>query len=184
MAVHSVENESPVIYGIERPGALAAIILSLAVARDQAFPESRREGSVRLEITVFASQDVHILVREAAQVCGIGTKAVHCLPVDHHGRLDAAGFEQALTDDHDNSRHPLFVAVGEYTGSADAVALAMVCRLRRIWLHIHHAGYVSQDKMTPTSSPSYADSTSVIEPTRTLVLFQRKAAYTAALSFV
>lgn len=179
-----MENESPVIYGIERPGALAAIILSLAVARDQAFPESRREGSVGLEITVYASQDVHILVREAAQVCGIGTKAVHCLPLDHYGRLDAAGFEQALADDGDNSRHALFVAVGEYTSSADAVALAIVCRMRRIWVHIHHAGYVSQDGRTPTSPLRYADCTSVTEPTKTLVLFQQSAAYTAALGFI
>jgi aromatic-L-amino-acid decarboxylase len=80
---------------------------------------------------------------KSAGLLGIGRKRLQRIPVNRQLQMDAAKLEQAIQEDESRGRKPFcVVATAGTTNSGvvdDLVALAEVCRRRRLWLHVDGA---------------------------------------------
>jgi len=132
--------------GVVYDTASVGIMHALAVAREEAAPETRRLGLTDRNLPsfrIYTSDQAHSSAEKAAIALGLGEENVIRIPSDDHFRMDVNSLGQRIAEDRQNHLQPMAViaTVGTTsTGSVDPVRdIGDVCREAKIWLHIDAA---------------------------------------------
>ncbi len=132
--------------GLITSGASVANLIGLAVARNVgAGYDLRLEGLTKAPepLVFYASSEVHSCHQKAAELLGLGSKALRKLPVNERYELELDALRAAITEDRAAGRRP-FCVVGTAgtinTGAVDDLnALADLCEEEGLWFHVDGA---------------------------------------------
>src|SRR5215813_725945 len=132
--------------GVVYDTASVGIMHALAVAREEAAPETRKLGLTDRDLPrfrIYTSDQAHSAAEKAAIALGLGEENVIRIPSDDHFRMDSNSLGQRIAEDRQNGLQPMAViaTVGTTsTASVDPVRdIGDVCRQAKIWLHIDAA---------------------------------------------
>src|SRR4029077_1699730 len=154
------------------------IMHALAVAREEAAPETRKLGLTDRDLPrfrIYTSDQAHSAAEKAAIALGLGEENVIRVPGDDQFRMDVKSLGRSVAQDRQNGFQPMAVVatVGTTaTASVDAIPeIAKICREEKMWLHID-AAYGGGFAMVPeyqwiTKGWELADSI-VINPHKTV----------------
>ena len=132
--------------GVVYDTASVGVMHALAVAREEAVPETRRLGLTNRDLPrfrIYTSDQAHSSAEKAAIALGIGEDNVQRVPSDAEFRMDAAALRAMVKRDVAEKFKPLAVVatVGTTsTASVDPVPeIAKICHEQKMWLHIDGA---------------------------------------------
>lgn len=132
--------------GVLTTGTSQATVIGLAAARLQALGADSRRLGIRggPALTLYAAEGVHNATVKAAELLGLGSSALRCIPVDPlSGSMDTGRLAQAVARDREAGLLPMCV-VGT-AGSVDRGSfddldrLADLCAAEGLWLHVDGA---------------------------------------------
>src|SRR5258705_753236 len=164
--------------GVVYDTASVGIMHALAVAREEAAPETRKLGLTGRDLPrfrIYTSEQAHSAAEKAAIALGLGEENVIRLPGDDQFRMDIKSLGRSVAQVRQNGYQPMAVVatVGTTaTASVDAIPeVAKICRDEKMWLHID-AAYGGGFAMVPeyqwiTRGWELADSI-VINPHKTV----------------
>jgi len=132
--------------GVIYDTASVGIMHALAVAREEAAPETRKLGLTDRNLPrlrIYTSDQAHSSAEKAAIALGLGEENVIRIPSDDHFRMDLNLLGQRIANDRQNGFQPMAVIATVGTTSAASVDpirdIGNVCREPKIWLHIDAA---------------------------------------------
>lgn len=132
--------------GVIYDTASVGIMHALAVAREEAAPETRKVGLTDRNLPglrIYTSDQAHSSAEKAAIALGLGEENVIRIPSDDHFRIDVNLLGQKIAEDRQGGLRPIAViaTVGTTsTASIDPVRdIGNLCREAKIWLHIDAA---------------------------------------------
>jgi aromatic-L-amino-acid decarboxylase len=132
--------------GVVYDTASVGIMHALAVAREEAAPETRKLGLTDRDLPrfrIYTSDQAHSAAEKAAIALGLGEENVIRIPSDNQFRMDINSLGRSVAQDRQNGFHPMAVVatVGTTaTASVDAIPeIAKICREEKMWLHIDAA---------------------------------------------
>jgi aromatic-L-amino-acid/L-tryptophan decarboxylase len=164
--------------GVVYDTASVGIMHALAVAREEAAPETRKLGLTDRDLPrlrIYTSDQAHSAAEKAAIALGFGEENVIRVPGDDQFRIEIKSLGRSVAQDRQNGFQPIAVVatVGTTaTASVDAIPeVAKICREEKMWLHID-AAYGGGFAMVPeyqwiTKGWELADSI-VINPHKTV----------------
>ena len=133
--------------GLMTSGGAASNFTALKAARDARAPgDVRADGIDGLGLVLYTSQEAHATIAEAADMMGMGERAVRSIPTDEGFRMRADDLERAIADDVAAGLLPFCVVATAGTTATGAVdplpadrrplraaqpVAARRCRLRR-----------------------------------------------------
>jgi glutamate/tyrosine decarboxylase-like PLP-dependent enzyme len=126
-------------------GGMEANHTAVLTALVQAFPEfsSRGVRALAAQPVLYVSAEAHHSLLKAARLCGLGTDAVHAIPVDDSLRMEPEALEVRIAQDRNQGFAPFMVAATAGTTSAGAIdplpAIAEVATREKLWLHVDAA---------------------------------------------
>lgn len=147
--------------GLLVSGGNMANFVGVLAARKAQLPwdvraDGLRDGAGRLRL--YCSAQTHTWVQKAADLFGLGTSAIHWLPVDDRLRMDPAALRTAIQADRARGDLP-FLVVGTAgsvsTGAVDPLPeLAALCREEGLWFHVDGAygGFAASLVDTPDTA--------------------------------
>jgi aromatic-L-amino-acid decarboxylase len=98
--------------GLLVSGTSIATVISMATARRRAIANVRNDGLANgPQLVAYASTETHLCVKKALELIGIGSKALHFVPVDDHFRIKIDDLKAAIQNDRNNGLVP-FCIVG------------------------------------------------------------------------
>ena len=124
-------------------GNMANFVCFLAGRRAMLGEGVRHAGLGGVQHRVYVSSAAHTWVDKAADLFGLGTEAIRCIPTDSVGRMSPGALRDRLAADRGAGEHPMMVVgtagtVG--TGAVDPLReMAAICREHRIWFHVDGA---------------------------------------------
>ena len=132
--------------GLMVGGASMANLVGLAVARNvQADADVRAEGvqAAPRPLVFYSSSEVHSCHQKAAELLGLGSRALHKVPVDSAYKIDVNALSTMMAADRAAGAKP-FCVVGNAgtvnTGAVDDLnALADLCEREGLWFHVDGA---------------------------------------------
>lgn len=96
--------------GLLITGTSMGTIMSIAVARRRALLNVRENGLVDApQLIVYASTEVHGCVSKALQLLGLGSKALHIIPIDDNFRIKIDELKLAIQNDRHNGLVPFCI---------------------------------------------------------------------------
>jgi aromatic-L-amino-acid/L-tryptophan decarboxylase len=130
--------------GLMTSGGAASNFTALKAARDAHAPGSvRADGVSGMRLVLYASEEAHATIAEAADMMGLGERAVRPIPTDDELRMRVDALEAAVADDLAAGMRPFRVvatAGTTATGAIDPIpAIADLCERHRLWLHVDAA---------------------------------------------
>lgn len=132
--------------GLMVSGASMANLVGWTVARHvHAGVDVRAEGvaAAPRALVAYSSVEVHSCHARAAEMLGLGSRALRLVPTDSAYRIDLAALRRAIAEDRAAGKKP-FLVVGNAgtinTGSVDDLdALADLCAEEGLWFHVDGA---------------------------------------------
>jgi glutamate/tyrosine decarboxylase-like PLP-dependent enzyme len=132
--------------GLLVSGGNMANMVGFWAARTARARANVREEGLRAESTqrlVYCSAETHTWIQKAADLSGLGTRAIRWIPVDGQQRMRIADLETQIDADTAAGFQP-FLVVGTGgtvgTGAVDPLSeMARVCRERGLWFHVDGA---------------------------------------------
>ena len=122
-------------------GNMANFVCFLAARRARAAWNVRAEGlgGPGRRLRVYASSETHTWIQKACDLFGLGTDALHEIPVDRELRMEVGALREAVRADRWQGEVP-FLVVGTAgsvgTGAVDPLReIAEVCRAEDLWFH-------------------------------------------------
>jgi len=132
--------------GLLTSGCSAANLIGLAVARNtKAGYDLRREGihAAPQKMVLYASQEIHSSIQKAVELLGLGSDALHYVPVNGDFQIDLEALEAAIARDRQEGHLPFCVVGAAGTANTGAIddldALADICQQENLWLHVDGA---------------------------------------------
>ncbi len=132
--------------GLLVSGGSAATILGLTCARYHATGGQARSSGVQQDghrLAIYTSDQGHSAIVKAAELLGLGTKALRTVPTDDRWRLDPVALDQAITEDIASGWQPMAVAASAgtvNTGAIDPLAeIREICDRHSVWMHVDGA---------------------------------------------
>lgn len=132
--------------GLLLGGGSAATFAGLAAARDaMAGADVAAGGLLTLgrEMTLYASEEVHMSVARAASLLGLGREALRILPAREDFTLDVESLSRAVERDRLEGRLPFCVVASAGTTATGAIdpldEIAGFCAREGLWLHVDGA---------------------------------------------
>lgn len=126
--------------GISVQGGSASNTTSIVIARNVLYPETKTEGNGDHKFVLFTSEHGHYSIEKAAQMLGLGSKAVWSVPVDKKGRIIPSELESLVQKAKDEGRTPFYVNATAGTtvlGSFDPFQeISAICKKHNLWLHV------------------------------------------------
>ncbi|PYH40431.1 pyridoxal phosphate-dependent decarboxylase family protein [Aspergillus saccharolyticus JOP 1030-1] len=126
--------------GISVQGGSASNTTSIVIARNNLYPDTKREGNGSYRFVLFTSAHGHYSIEKAAQMLGLGSSAVWAVPVDRQGRMIPAELERLIQQALAEGRTPFYVNATAGTtvlGSFDPFAdIAALCKRYNLWFHV------------------------------------------------
>jgi len=126
-------------------GGMEANHTAVLTALVQAFPDFSARGvrALAAQPVLYVSSEAHHSLLKAARLCGLGTDAVHEIPVDEDLRMDAEALASRIAQDRNQGFAPFMVAATAGTTNAGAIdplpAVAEVAAREKLWLHVDAA---------------------------------------------
>jgi glutamate/tyrosine decarboxylase-like PLP-dependent enzyme len=126
-------------------GGNEANFSALAMALAAHFPQAVEAGvaSIGAQPILYASSEAHHSLDKSAGLLGIGRSALRRIAVDNRLRIDLAKLDAAIAEDAHAGRRPFCVVSTAGTTNSgavdDLIAVAEVCRRRKLWLHVDGA---------------------------------------------
>ena len=159
--------------GIFVSGGQMANIVAHAVIRDAKAPWNVRDLGARgpdgnaPQFRIYASSELHYCHEQAAELLGMGRRAVRKVPVDERYRMRLDSLSQMMAEDRSRGDLPIAIVgttgtVG--TGSIDPIPqLLTAARQEDLWLHIDGAygAFATLAESCPTELRALADADSV-----------------------
>jgi glutamate/tyrosine decarboxylase-like PLP-dependent enzyme len=138
-------------------GGASSNLTALKAARDAHTPgDARRHGIGGLPLVLYASQEAHATIAEAADVLGLGERAVRAIPTDEGYRMRPDELERAIAADVAAGFRPFAVAATAGTTATGAVdpltTVADICARRGLWMHVD-AAYGGAAVLAPQLRP-------------------------------
>ena len=129
--------------GLLTSGSSMANLLGLAAARTQAVADVLQRGIGGNRLVGYVSGEGHSCLTKAFALLGLGSAALHRVPVDDDFRMDLDALRRAIREDRGGGLRP-FCVVGTAgtvnTGATDDLAgLARICREEELWFHVDGA---------------------------------------------
>lgn len=129
--------------GVIQDTASSSVLCALLAARERTSQfESNRRGLGKI-YTAYTSTQTHSSVEKAVKIAGIGADNLRLIEVDQHFALRPELLEQAIASDKAAGYQPCFVCATVGTTSSTAVdpirAIAEICQLEGVWLHVDAA---------------------------------------------
>ena len=145
--------------GVLTVGTSAANLIAVVSARTRAFGPNAREiglqGSTK-RLVGYASSSTHGCVRKAFEIAGLGSNALHILPVDARHRVDPEALSAAIARDRANGLEPFLVVGNAGTVDVGAIdpldALADIAQREKLWFHVDGA-FGAPGVLAPTLRP-------------------------------
>src|SRR5213592_3044356 len=135
--------------GLLVSGGSVATLTGLAAARHWAAAQDgwsvRNEGLQhgRRPFVLYTSEQGHSCIEKTAELLGLGTDAIHAVPVDEQFRMRVPDLASAIAAHRAAGKRPFCVAASAGTvgtGAIDPLAeLAGLCGAERLWLHVDGA---------------------------------------------
>ncbi|KAJ6016298.1 hypothetical protein N7540_010889 [Penicillium herquei] len=126
--------------GISVQGGSASNTTSIVIARNNLYPDTKKEGNGNYKFVLFTSAHGHYSVEKAAQMLGFGSSAVWQVPVDKQGRMIPSELEKLVQKAQSEGRTPFYVNATAGTtvmGSFDPFEeIAGICQKYNLWFHI------------------------------------------------
>ncbi len=98
--------------GLLVSGTSIATIISLAAARCRALSNVREDGLRNSpQLVAYASTEVHMCIKKALELLGLGSKSLHLIPVDDNFRIKIVDLKRAIENDRNNGLVP-FCLIG------------------------------------------------------------------------
>jgi aromatic-L-amino-acid decarboxylase len=143
--------------GLMTSGGAASNFTALKAARDAHAPgDARRDGIDGARLVLYASREAHATIAEAADMLGLGERAVRAIAVDDGFRLIPSELEAAVAADLAAGMRPFCVVASAgttATGAIDPVsAIADICERHGLWLHVD-AAYGGAAAFSPELRP-------------------------------
>ena len=126
-------------------GGMEANHTAVLTALVREFPEFSSRGlrALAAQPVLYVSAEAHHSLLKAARMCGLGTDAVHEIPVDAGLRMDVQVLASRIAQDRGQGFAPFMVAATAGTTSAGAIdplpAIAEVAAHEKLWLHVDAA---------------------------------------------
>ncbi|CAF0947930.1 unnamed protein product [Adineta steineri] len=130
--------------GLLVSGTSIATVISIATARRRVLVNVREDGLVNgQQLVAYVSTESHGCVVKAMELLGLGSKAVHLVPVDENFSIKIAELKTAIKEDRDKGLIP-FCIVGNAgtvnTGAFDdLLELSKIARAENLWFHVDGA---------------------------------------------
>jgi aromatic-L-amino-acid/L-tryptophan decarboxylase len=132
--------------GLLVSGGAMATFVAIKVARDQHAGVAVREKGVHSldrPLTLYASEEVHVVTDRAADMLGLGSDAVRKIAVDDEYRIRVNQLRAAIEADRKAGNAPFAVVASAgtvATGAIDPLAqVADVCSEEGLWMHVDAA---------------------------------------------
>lgn len=132
--------------GLLTSGCSAANLIGLTVARNaKAGCDLRKKGlqAVSRKMMLYASQEIHSSIQRAVEILGLGSNALHLVPVNDYFQIEVTELKNAIQKDRENGCLPFCVVGAAGTintgGIDDLNALADLCQSENLWLHVDGA---------------------------------------------
>jgi aromatic-L-amino-acid decarboxylase len=132
--------------GVIYDTASVGIMHALAIAREEAAPETRKLGLANRNLPrfrIYTSDQAHSSAEKAAIALGLGEKNVIRIQSDDQFRIDVNSLGRSIAEDRHNGLQPMAVVATEGTTSTASVDpvrdIGDLCREAKIWLHIDAA---------------------------------------------
>ena len=143
--------------GLITSGGAASNFTALKAARDTRAPgDARRDGVGGMGLVLYASEEAHATIAEAADMLGLGERAVRAIPTDDAFRLRVDVLERAVEDDLAQGLHPFAVVATAGTTATGAIdplpEVADLCDHHGLWLHVD-AAYGGAAAFAPALRP-------------------------------
>lgn len=146
--------------GVFASGGAMANFIGLKAARDEkAGWDTRLEGvQDRARLTIYASEEVHGVIDRAADMMGLGERAVRHIPTDDGYRMRIDELKAAIDKDRSDGLRPIAI-VGSAgtvaTGSIDPLEeIAELCKEHDLWFHVDGA-YGALASLAPDLEPLF-----------------------------
>lgn len=130
--------------GLLVSGTSIATIITMAAARQRIIQTVREEGLINApKLIAYASTETHACIKKALELIGLGSTALHLIPVDENFRIKIDDLQMAMENDRKNGLTP-FCIIGNAgtvnTGAFDnLLELSMIARKEDIWFHVDGA---------------------------------------------
>jgi aromatic-L-amino-acid decarboxylase len=136
----------PSASGLLTSGCSAANLIGLAVAcNTKAGYDLRQQGlhAAPARMVLYASEQAHSSVQKAVELLGLGSEALHPVPVDGQFRIDVDALAVRIAADRQAGLRPFCVVGAAGTTNTGAIddleALAELCQQEDLWLHVDGA---------------------------------------------
>ena len=126
-------------------GGMEANHTSMLTALVQKYPEFSSRGlrALAAQPVLYVSTEAHHSLLKAARMCGLGTDAVHQIPVDNSLCMDPEALASQIARDRARGEAPFMVAATAGTTSAGAIdplpVIAEVAAREKLWFHVDAA---------------------------------------------
>jgi aromatic-L-amino-acid decarboxylase len=143
--------------GLMTSGGAASNLTALKAARDaRTDGDVRQDGVGGLRLVLYASAEAHATIAEAADMLGLGERAVRSIAVDDGYRMSIGDLRRAVADDLAAGMHPFAVVATAGTTATGAIdplpAVADLCAEHDLWLHVD-AAYGGAAALAPELRP-------------------------------
>jgi aromatic-L-amino-acid/L-tryptophan decarboxylase len=143
--------------GLMTSGGAASNLTALKAARDaRTDGDVRRDGVDGLRLVLYASTESHATIVEAADMLGLGERAVRAIATDDGYRMRFGDLRRAVADDLAAGMHPFAVVATAGTTATGAIdplpEAADLCAEHDLWLHVD-AAYGGAAVLAPTLRP-------------------------------
>jgi aromatic-L-amino-acid decarboxylase len=132
--------------GLLTSGCSAANLIGLAVARNvKAGFDLRQEGlsGATRKMVLYASEQSHSSIQKAVELLGLGSEALHLVPVNGSFQIDLRALQAIIAQDRQSGHLPFCVVGAAGTTNTGAVddldTLADICAEQDLWLHVDGA---------------------------------------------
>ena len=132
--------------GLLTSGCSAGNLIGLTVARNtKAGYDLRREGiqAAPQKMVLYASQQIHSSIQKAAEMLGLGSEALHMIPVNDNFQIDLKLLIKTIDKDRQHGYLPFCIVGAAGTTNTGAVddlnALADICQQENLWFHVDGA---------------------------------------------
>jgi glutamate/tyrosine decarboxylase-like PLP-dependent enzyme/glutathione synthase/RimK-type ligase-like ATP-grasp enzyme len=155
--------------GLFVTGSSTANLMGVLVARTKALGVSSRSSglnALQSQLIAYAASSAHGCIAKAMDMCGLGTQALHLVPVNGQGQMDVNALSQMIVADRAAGLHPFFVVGTAGTVNIGAIdpldEIASVARQQGMWFHVDGAlgalGMMSPDVAPKLKGIALADS--------------------------
>jgi glutamate/tyrosine decarboxylase-like PLP-dependent enzyme len=146
--------------GLMTSGGAMAAFVALKAARDARCGWDAREHGIldRPPLAIYASTEAHVVNERAADMLGLGRRALRQIPVDESFRMRTDALREAIEADVKAGARPLAVVATSGTTATGAIdpleEIADICAEHDLWLHVDGA-YGAIAALVPSLAPAF-----------------------------